>query len=220
MSDATAFMPSPRRYRREAAPGRRSCSVVPSAAACCFFCVAAGWLAPRGWGTKCSTRPWVRDPAKIDAIAAEVGTIDVPAELHPKAGVDIRFPIIDRTFLKAVVYTDEHQDQILAIGEFSESFAAVDEKRLRTRSIGPSTTASIATRTTISASRRRTPAKSRFAASRPNFVSSKGKPKSGHKLIRAMGEFEGHHGVGLLFLQLDGEENNLEQVEKILNSIR
>ena len=149
-----------------------------------------------------------------------MGTIDVPAELHPKAGVDIRFPIIDRTFLKAVVYTDEHQDQILAIGEFSESFAAVDEKRLRDeidRALNDSEHRDADDDFRVEETHTR---EIEIRGKPAQFRIEQGETKSGHKLIRAMGEFEGHHGVGLLFLQLDGEENNLEQVEKILNSIR
>ena len=162
----------------------------------------------------------VREPAEIQALVADVGTIDVPPGLHPEAGVDARLPLIDRTFLKAVVYTDDHHDQVVAIGEFSESFTTVDERKLRdeiNRALSKSDDRDddddfqIQETHGVDLEIRGQPAKFRI---------EEGVDKHDHKLIRALGQFEGHHGVGLLFLQLDGEQHSVEQVEQLLRSIR
>ena len=182
---------------------------------CCGGLVGTTWL-----GYKMLDNAVFRDPAKIEEVAAEVGTIDVPAALHPKAAFDVRLPIIDRTFVKAVVYTDEPQDQILAIGEFSESFASVDEKQLRDqidRALNDSDHHDGDDDFRVDETHTR---EIEIRGKPAQFRIEQGENKSGHKRIRAMGQFEGHHGVGLLYLQLDGEENKLEEVEKILNSIR
>jgi hypothetical protein len=181
---------------------------------CCGGVIGLGW-----WGYSTLKHAIVREPAEIQAIAQEVAAIDVPPGLHPEAAFDVRFPLIDRTYLKAVVYTDEHQDQILAVGEFSESLTAVDETKLRDeidRALSKSDDRDhdddfqVQETHGIDLEIRGQPAKFRI---------EEGVDKHDHKLIRAFGQFDGHHGVGLLFLQLNGEQNSVEQVEQILRSI-
>ncbi len=181
---------------------------------CCGGIIGVGW-----WGYSFVKHSVVHDPAEIQALVADVGTIDLPPGLHPEAGVNMHVPFIDHTFVKAVVYTDDHQKQILAIGEFSESFTAVDENRLRdeidralTRSEDRDDDDFVVQEThTVDLEIRGQPAKFRI---------DEGEDKHDRKLIRAFGQFEGHHGVGLLFLQLDAEKYSVEQVEQLLRSIR
>jgi hypothetical protein len=183
---------------------------------CCGGMVAGTW-----WSMEMLKRSVVREPAEIQAIADAVATIDVPAGLRPKAGVDMRIPIVDRTFLKAVAFTDDHDHQILAIGEFSESFAQVDEDSLRdeiNRALADGSKGEhdhddfqVQETHQLELEIRGQPAKFRI---------EEGVDKDQKKLIRAMGDFQGHHGLGLVFLQLDAEQYNLEQVEQILRSIR
>ncbi|HVU87180.1 MAG TPA: hypothetical protein VHD36_07660 [Pirellulales bacterium] len=171
------------------------------------------------WGISKLKSSVLREPAQIQALAADVGTIDVPPGLHPEAGIDMRIPFVDRTFLKAVIYTDDRHSQILALAEFSENFTAVDENQLRDK-IDQALHDSdehegdddfrVEETHTVTLEIRGQPAEFRI---------DQGVDKHDHKLIRAFGRFDGQHGVGLLFLQLDGEQNSREQVEQILRSI-
>ncbi len=183
---------------------------------CCGGLFATSYL-----GARWLQRSVIREPAEIQAIAADVAAIDVPDHLQPKAGVNMHVPIIDRTFIKAVVYTDEEQKQIVAIGEFAESLSAVDEKTLRdeidralekqeTRKDGDDEFRITETHS-VELEIRGQPAKFRI---------EEGTDSHDKKLVRAFGEFPGHHGLGLVFLQLDGETHSVENVEQILRSIR
>jgi hypothetical protein len=182
---------------------------------CCGGIVGMSWFS-----YSLLNRSISRDPAEIQAISAQVAEIDIPPGLTPLASFDVKIPIVDQTFLKAAVYSDEPQEQILAIGEFAESFTAVDEKTLREQIDRALTNNEhreskedfIVDEThTRELTIREHPAQFRIEEGHTK--------KTERKLIRAMGEFQGHQGVGLLFLQLDGEEYHLDQVEKILDSI-
>jgi len=183
---------------------------------CCGGIFATGYL-----GVRWLERSVIREPAQIQAIAADVAAIDVPDHLQPKAGINMHVPIIDRTFIKAVVYTDEEQKQLLAIGEFSESFSEVDEQTLRDeidRALEKGDASQdrdddfrVTETHALDIDVRGQPAKFRI---------EEGTDAHDKKLVRAFGDFQGHHGLGMVFLQLDGETHTVEQVEDILRSIR
>ena len=162
-----------------------------------------------------------RDPARIQAMLGGLATIDIPAGLQPKAAIDLTLPIVDRHVLSAAIYTGANDEEVLGVAEFSDAFGPVDQKRLR-REIDRA----------LNDHHQDADADDDFRVDESHnleieirgqpaqFLIQEGATKAGQKKIRAMGEFEGHQGTALLFMQVDAEQHNLEQVEQTLRSIK
>jgi hypothetical protein len=162
-----------------------------------------------------------RDPAHVQTVLGEVATIDMPAGLKPKAAIDMKLPFVDRRMLLAAVYTSEGDKEILGIAEFFESSVAVDQKRLR-QVIDQAMNEHDPDEDADDDFHRDESHKLEIEIrGKPaQFLIEEGTAKSGQKLIRAMGEFEGHSGTAMLFLQVNADQHDLEQVEQTLKSIR
>jgi len=189
---------------------------------CCGGVLAIGWL-----GYDMFKHGVDQDPAHVRTMTEELASIDIPAGLQPKAAIDIRIPIVGQSLFKAAIYTDGQEGddtQVFALGEVSGAVGTVDQNRLRDeidRALSRQEARSDADddfrpdeaeKHTLELEIRSKPAK---------FLIEVGELHKSHKkMIRAMGQFEGHNGTALLFLQLDAEQHDLDQVEQILRSIR
>jgi len=222
MSNAERFEVEPPPYR----PGRSTGSKI--LLGCGIGCgvlmlLCCGGIGVTAWlGYEMLNHAVDRDPARVQAMTDELATMDIPAGLKPRAAIDMKLPVIGRSLLKAVAYTDKDDVQILAFGEFSGDFGAVDhaqlrreiERALENRNDDASRDDDfriVGEPTMLELEIRGEPA---------HFRIEEGEGKKGRKLIRAAGDFEGHTGTALLFLQLDADSHSLEDVEDLLRSIR
>jgi hypothetical protein len=165
-----------------------------------------------------------KDPAHVRTMTAELATINVPAGLEPKLAIDAKIPFVGKSLFKAAVYTDGRESndgQIFAIGEVTGAME-VDQNHLRNE-----------IDRAFAKQEERADANDEFQSDKSHtleleirgepakFFIEEGALRASHKkMIRAMGQFAGHEGTALLFLQLDAEQHSADQVEQLLRSIQ
>ncbi|MBI2827341.1 MAG: hypothetical protein HYX69_21925 [Planctomycetia bacterium] len=181
---------------------------------CCGSVVGVTWL-----GYSAFQRGIDRDPAKVKAAAAEIGAIDLPADLLPKAALDLRMPFTGQNIMTGAVYTGEGDREVLGLAEFAGPFGSPDQHALRSH-INEALNQpggrdrdddfEVQKKHNLELEIRNEPAK---------FQIEEGVTRGGEKMIRAAGQFQGKHGTALLFLQLDAEKHPVEQVEELIKSI-
>ena len=95
---------------------------------CCGSVVGVTWL-----GYSAIQHGIDRDPLKVQAAAAEITAIDLPADLQPKAAIDLRVPFTGQNIMTGAVYTGEGDREVLALAEFAGPFGSPDQNVLRTQ---------------------------------------------------------------------------------------
>ena len=63
-----------------------------------------------------------KDRAAVEAATAQITDIDVPQVLQPAAAMNLRVPVVNKTFMRFAVYGDKHADQesyllVFSLGE-------------------------------------------------------------------------------------------------------
>jgi hypothetical protein len=173
------------------------------------------------WGERVLPRYVERDPAAVRSVTDQIATIDVPPDLKPEASLALKVPFTGQPLVTFAVYTGEGEDEVLGLAEIPGPPESADQKQLQQRIDEALTGRS-----------KRGPGDDFKPAGEPQkvevqirgapakFEIEEGEIKSGKKMIRAMGQFKGHNGTSLLFLQLDAEKHDSANVEQLLRSIQ
>ena len=154
-------------------------------------------------------------------MTAEIATIDIPDGLKPEAALDLKMPFTGQPILMAAVYKGTEDEELLALADFAGPEGSVDQKQLRTTiNEALSGQGSRAHEEDFKVEGEPRELDLEIRGQPAKFRIEEGEIKSGRKMIRAMGQFHGHRGTALLFLQLDAENHDAEQVEQLLRSIQ
>ncbi len=181
---------------------------------CCGLVAGVVWL-----GFEYIPRTFSELPERIQETAAKIATIDVPATLQPKAAVDLAVPFTSQPLTTLVVYADGSDEQVLAMAELAGPFESSGQQWLR-QQIDEVLTGD---------GKHADHDDFQVRQSRDIDVEVRGQTvrfrieegdNHGRKQVRAKGQFPGHRGTAVLFLQLDADDHGTDQVERILHSIR
>lgn len=181
---------------------------------CCGLVAGLAWL-----GIEYLPRTILKTPELIRDAGAKIATIDMPATLQPRAAVDLSVPFTSQPLTTLVVFTDGSDEQVLAIAELAGPFESAGQQWLRQQIDQVLAGDSEHAEHDDFQVRESRDIDVEIRGQAARFRIEEGE-NHGRKQVRAKGQFPGHRGTAVLFLQLDATDHDTDQVERILRSIR
>ena len=161
------------------------------------------------------------DPVVVKATTDKIAQIEIPELLKPKASMDLKVPIVNKTIMKMATYADDTGKSTLKLAAMGDMFAGQNEAQMRA-SIDQSLqqqgvnnerpeqiqNGDISTKDV------------QIGGKTAKFTIIKGQGTTTHSpRIQVNGGFQGHSGPAMLILDADAEKLTPEKVNAMLESI-
>jgi hypothetical protein len=156
----------------------------------------------------------IKEPAQIEAIAADIVSMKVPEPLKPLVALDIVLPIVGPV-AKGAAYSDESHQSFLALGQFNQSFSDRHNLEAQLRAgLGQQNDEDVEIQETFDLD-------SKINDEPASFVISKGIGKqSKEEIWEIRGEFHGKSGPALLIFKGKAATFSKDQLLDMLKSMQ
>ena len=158
------------------------------------------------------------DPATIRRVTASIVTIDIPEALEPKFSLDWTMPIVNRKMMTMAVYADKAQQSSLMVFQFSEDLGNPEMMKLQfqdsLRQSGREEWEEVKLDESETFETEINGSETEFA------VGSGRRDNSDEEVWQATGAFDGRGGPAMLFMQLNADDFDKEEVMAILESMQ
>jgi hypothetical protein len=158
------------------------------------------------------------DPAAVRRLAADIIKIEIPEELEPRGGMDLRIPFVGDRLMSLVVFGSNTSDDHLFMAEFGGFMADAGDLEGQMRdSIDDNWQEHHEDVEVLESETHELKIHDQDASF--HVAKAKGR-ESDKEYWEVMGEFRGESGPAVMVLRLGAEEFTKEQVIEILDSMK
>jgi hypothetical protein len=157
------------------------------------------------------------DPPTIRSVTDSIVTIEIPPSLEPKMSLDWTMPIVNRKVTTMAVYADKSDHSNLVLFQIAEDLGDPEMMEMQFRN---SMRQSGKEQWKVDVQDSET-FKTQIDGSPAEFNVGRGKQEqSGREVWQAMGTFSGKGGPAMLFIQLNAEDFDKDDLMAILKSMK
>jgi hypothetical protein len=174
-----------------------------------------------GYGVYYAKHAIVQDPAKVEAMTADMTRIDVPPPLKPTMGMTLNVPFSSKTVATAVFYADPPSHSVLMLMAAGDAFEGKDQAQMQQsfeQSFRQQGARGEGEQTIVQQTRQENLT---IRGQKATFTIGTGVGSQSKKpRIQVQGSFQGNKGTVALMLDADASKISEEKAEQMLKSIR